>query len=68
MTHSLHRKGTVNDLKNDYVIIAMLAAGINDKSVYADAKQRQLRVGKIMKNNNPTNLLNEAYTAGSSLL
>lgn len=60
MTHSLHRKGTVNDLKNDYVIIAMLAAGVNDKSVYADAKQRQLRVGEIMKNNNPTNLLNEA--------
>jgi len=68
MTHSLHRKGTVNDLKNDYVIIAMLAAGINDKSVYADAKQRQLRVGKIMKNNNPTNLLNEAGWRLSSVV
>jgi soluble P-type ATPase len=68
MTHSLHRKGTINDLKKDYVIIAMLATGVNDKSVYADAKQRQLRVGEIMKNNNPTNLLNEAGWRLSSVV
>ena len=60
MTHSLHRRGTINDLKQDYVIIAMLATGVNDKTIYPDAKERQLRVGGIMKNNNPTNLLNEA--------
>ena len=60
MTHSLYRKGNTKDLHHDYVIIAMLAAGINDKSVYIDAKERQVRIGKIMKNNNPTNILNEA--------
>ena len=68
MTHSLHRKGNINDLKNDYVMIAMLAAGVNDKTVYADAKQRQLRIGEIMKNNNPTNLLNEAGWRLSSVV
>ena len=68
MTHSLHRKGIVKDLKKDYVIIAMLAAGVNDKSVFADAKQRQLRIGEIMKNNNPTNLLNEAGWRLSSVV
>ncbi|TFG24089.1 MAG: hypothetical protein EU532_12875 [Promethearchaeota archaeon] len=68
MTHSLHRKGIINDLKNDYVIIAMLAAGVNDKTVYQDAKQRQLRIGEIMKNNNPTNLLNEAGWRLSSVV
>ncbi|TFG03674.1 MAG: hypothetical protein EU539_12035 [Promethearchaeota archaeon] len=60
MTHSLHRKGKVNDLKKDYVILAMLAAGVNDKTVYDDAKERQIRIGHIMQNNNPTNLLKEA--------
>ncbi len=68
MTHSLHRKGNINDLKKDYVILVMLAAGVNDKSVYADAKQRQLRVGEIMKNNNPTNLLSEAGWRLSSIV
>ncbi len=60
MTHSLYRKGTIKNLNQDYVIIAMLAAGVNDKSVYDDAKERQIRVGEIMKKNNPTNLLAEA--------
>ena len=60
MTHSLYRKGNIKDLNQDFVIIAMLAAGVNDKSVYADAKKRQIRVGEIMKSNNPTNLLSEA--------
>jgi hypothetical protein len=68
MTHSLHRRGTINDLKQDYVIIAMLATGVNDKTVYPDAKERQLRVGEIMKNNNPTNLLSEAGWKLSSVV
>jgi hypothetical protein len=68
MTHSLYRKGSINDLKNDYVIIAMLAEGVNDKTVYPDAKQRQLRIGEIMKSNNPTNLLNEAGWRLSSVV
>ena len=49
MTHSLHRKGKIDDLKNDYVIIAMLAAGVNDNSIYSDAKERHLRIGEIIK-------------------
>jgi hypothetical protein len=68
MTHSLYRKGSINDLKNDYVIITMLADGVNDKTIYPDAKQRQLRIGEIMKNNNPTNLLNEVGWRLSSVV
>lgn len=55
MTHSLHRTGKINDLKNDYVILAMLAAGINDK--YADSKQKLLRVAEILNQNNPVNII-----------
>lgn len=55
MTHSLHRRGKLNDLKNDYVILAMLAAGINDK--YPDAKQKLLRVAEILNQNNPANII-----------
>ncbi len=68
MTHSLHRKGKIDDLKKDYVIIAMLAAGVNDKSVYPDAKERHLRIGEIIKKNNPTNLLREAAWTISSVI
>lgn len=31
MTHSLHRQGTVEDLKNDYAVLAMAAKGINEQ-------------------------------------
>jgi len=57
MTHSLYRKGTVKDLKNDYVIISMLARGFNDKS--PEVKKNHLRIGEILKQHNPTNLLRE---------
>lgn len=44
----------------------MLASGVNDKSVFPDAKERHLRIGEIMKKNNPTNLLREpAWTISS---
>lgn len=68
MTHSLHRKGNIEDLKNDYVIIAMLAAGVNDASIYPDAKERHLRIGEIIKKNNPTNLLREGAWTVSSVI
>lgn len=58
MTHSLYRKGSIEDLKNDYVIISMLARGINDKS--PEVKKNHLRLGEILKQHNPTNLLLEA--------
>ena len=57
MTHSLHRRGDLDNLKGDYVILAMLAAGINDK--HPDARQKLLRIAQIFKNHNPTNILTE---------
>ena len=68
MTHSLHRRGKIDDLKNDYVIIAMLAAGVNDNSVYPDAKERHLQIGEIIKKNNPTNKLREGAWTVSSVI
>lgn len=68
MTHSLHRKGNISNLKNDFVIIAMLAANINDKNVFPDAKERHLRIGEIFKNNNPSNMLKEAGWSVSSII
>ena len=55
MTHSLHRVGTVNDLKEDYVILAMLAAGINDK--YPDSRQKLIRIAEILNQHTPTNIM-----------
>lgn len=68
MTHSLHRKGTIDDLKHDFVVIAMLAAGVNDQTIYPDAKERHLRIGKIIKKYNPTNILREGVWTVSSVI
>ena len=57
MTHTLHRKGTKKDLKEDYVILAMFAAGINDN--YDDSRQRLIRIGEIMREHNPVNIMSE---------
>jgi hypothetical protein len=46
MTHTLHRKGTEKDLKKDFVIMAMLAAGINDN--YDDTRVKMIKIGEIM--------------------
>ena len=54
MTHTLHRKGNVEDLREDYVMLAMFAAGINDK--YDDSRQSLIRIGEIMKKHNPVNI------------
>lgn len=58
MTHSLHRKGIKKDLKEDYVVLTMFAAGINEH--YDDSRQRFIRIGEIMKKNNPVNIMSEA--------
>lgn len=55
MTHSLHRKGNIEDLKRDYVILAMLAAGINDK--YPDSRKKLIRIGEILNQHNPINIM-----------
>ena len=57
MTHSLHRKGNIEDLKRDYVILAMLAAGINDK--YPDSRKKLIRIGEILNQHNPINIMPE---------
>ncbi len=57
MTHSLHRKGNIEDLKRDYVILAMFAAGINDK--YPDSRKKLIRIGEILNQHNPINIMPE---------
>jgi len=57
LTHSLHRKGERIDLAKDYVILAMLSRGINDK--HADSRERLKKVGKILSNHHPTNIMQE---------
>jgi len=57
MTHSLHRKGNIEDLKRDYVILAMLAAGINDK--YPDSRKKLIRIGEILNKHKPINIMLE---------
>jgi hypothetical protein len=61
MTHSLHRRGTVEDLKRDYVVIAMTAKGINGDG----AGWKVGRIAEIMAKHNP--LFYSAPPAGNSL-
>lgn len=58
MTHSLHRRGNIEDLKGDYVVLAMFAADINDK--YQDSRKKLIRIGEILKQHNPINIMTEA--------
>ena len=57
MTHTLHRKGIEKDLKEDYVVLAMLTAGINDN--YDDSRQRIMRIAEIMNEHKPVNIMDE---------
>jgi hypothetical protein len=57
LTHTLHRRGTEEELREDYVILAMFAAGIND--VYDDSRQNLIKIGEIMRGNNPVNIMSE---------
>ncbi len=61
MTHSLHRIGTEADLNNDYVLLAMRAAGIHDKTPEEkeDARDKLLRIGRIFEEHNPTGIMME---------
>ncbi len=55
ITHTLHRKGKENDLKQDYVLLAMFASGINDN--YDDSRQKLMKIAEIMNNHNPVNIM-----------
>ncbi len=52
MSHTLHRRGTSESLKNDYVIFAMSAKGINE----VDSKVKLKRFLEIVSSFNPVNL------------
>jgi len=52
MTHTLHRLGTKENLRNDYVIFAMSAKGINDK----DSAPKIQEFFRIIKRHNPVNM------------
>lgn len=52
MSHTLHRRGTLSSLKNDYVIFAMSAKGLNE--VNSDAKLQQFL--EIVSRFGPVNL------------
>ncbi|MHA1231111.1 MAG: hypothetical protein ACTSRP_15145 [Candidatus Helarchaeota archaeon] len=57
LTHSLHRLGEEEELINDYVLLAMLARGFNDK--HPDARNRLVQIGKIFSENNPASIMDE---------
>ena len=52
MTHSLHRLGTENSLKGDYVFLCTPAKGINDK----DSTLKLIRILEILLEVGPTNI------------
>jgi soluble cytochrome b562 len=66
MTHSLHRQGSKKDLQNDYVILAMYAAGFNDKD--PNTREKMLQIARIMKDNNPVNILTKKAWRISSVI
>lgn len=52
MTHSLHRVGTEENLRNDYVVFAMSAKGVND----AMSGERMREFYHIARKHNPINM------------
>lgn len=52
MTHTLHRQGSVESLKNDYVILVVSCRGYNDKG----AAPKLVKALEIMSKFNPVNL------------
>lgn len=61
MTHSLHRRGTPESLKNDYVLLVTAATNINHQG----AKEKLLKVLDIVWDIGPANI--GSYDAGTIL-
>ena len=59
MTHTLHRRGSIEELQKDYVILAMAARGVNREGA-APALARAL---DIFASHNPVNFGNVAGNA-----
>ena len=52
MTHTLHRRGSEENLKRDYVLLCMAAKGINEKG--SEEKMREFL--RINLRHNPVNM------------
>jgi hypothetical protein len=57
MTHSLHRLGKKDELKNDYVILAMIATSEREK--IPDYREKLLKIAEMLKSYKPTNIMPE---------
>jgi hypothetical protein len=53
MSHTLHRRGTVESFKNDYVLFAMSAKGTPNEN---DSKTKLKRFLEIVREHNPVNM------------
>lgn len=52
MTHTLHRRGTEESLKNDYVLLVTAASGIN----HVDSREKLLKVLEVVWEVGPANV------------
>jgi hypothetical protein len=52
MTHTLHRRGTKENLAKDYVVFAMSAKGINEK----DSAEKMRKFLQMAQRYKPVNL------------
>ena len=59
ITHSLHRRGIINNLKKDFVILACLAKNFNREDV--ESHKKLAKIGEIFKKYDPVNIIPE-YT------
>nr|MDO8090380.1 hypothetical protein [Candidatus Sigynarchaeota archaeon] len=57
MTHTLHRMGSEDSLRNDFVVVAIYAHGINDN--LPDSREKMLRIAEILKSQKPVNIIDE---------
>jgi hypothetical protein len=57
ITHSLHRKGNIESLKKDYVILACLAKNFNRET--PDGRKRLIKIAQILNQNKPVDIIPE---------
>lgn len=61
MTHSLHRRGTLDSLKNDYVLLVTAASGIN----HVGSQEKMKQILDVVLEAKPSNI--GAYNSGTVL-
>ena len=57
MTHSLHRLGSTEDLRSDYVVLACLAKDINRET--SKGREGLIRIAQILNQYDPVNIIPE---------